>query len=58
MEDKETLGQFFYEYFGFTCQAFHRSSSTSIIITRGSYNRPVVAPAIVNLVPLDLKIEK
>jgi hypothetical protein len=44
--DKVALGQVFSEYFGFPCQfSFHQKFSIIIIttITRGRYNRPVVA---------------
>jgi hypothetical protein len=42
--DKVALGQVFSEYFGFPCKSsFHQFLTITITITRGWYNRPVVA---------------
>jgi hypothetical protein len=59
--NKTALLQVFSEYFGFPYQAFHRLLHTHhhpSIIMRGWYNRPVMAPAIVDSVPLHPKKQK
>jgi hypothetical protein len=41
--DKVVLGQVFSEYFGFPANLYSTKFSIIITITRGRYNRPVVA---------------